>query len=280
MSAPEIAGVRVDIRAGRVEVTAVPGRTEVSVVVNPSNRSRAGDREAAQNAHVERVGDQVVVTVPTAKTSMFGRPDAVDVIVEGPEGLDVDASTKYGEVRLTGPLGDAKVAASYGAVRVESVRALEVSGGHGAVNIGRIEGEGVVALTNGAARIAEAHGALSLRGTNGALAVEWCGGGATLETTNGAIKVGTADRGVDAKTAHGSIKVRELRGGVSHMETSMGSVTVGVGRGAPLWLDAASDHGEVRTDMSADHGPVEGEVPVELHVRTGYGSVKVHRAVA
>ncbi|WP_062076750.1 DUF4097 family beta strand repeat-containing protein [Demequina globuliformis] len=277
MTGAEITTVRIDIPAGRIDVVGVPGRDEVSVVVNPSNRMRAGDREAADNASVERSGDAIVVTAPS-RTSVFGKPDSVDVIVEGPRGLSVDAQTKYGEIRLVGELGAARLQATYGAVRVDTVAALELTGGHGAVRVRHVSGDATVALSNGSAKVESAEGALSVRGSNGAIAVESVAGPATLETTNGSIKVGSALAGLDARTTHGSITLRDLAGGVSRCETSMGAVRVGVRPGVPLWLDAASDHGAVVMDLEADGGPVAGEDPVELHVRTGYGAVKVHRA--
>ncbi|WP_084078937.1 DUF4097 family beta strand repeat-containing protein [Demequina sp. NBRC 110057] len=277
MSEREIAGVRIEIPAGRIEVVGIAGRAEVSVVVNPSNRLRAGDREAAENANVERVGATVVVTVP-ARTSMLGRPDAVDVIVEGPEGLDVDASTKYGEVRLVGRLGAARVAASYGAIRVERADALEVAGGHGSVQVGEVVGEAQVRLTNGAAKVGRVGGTLAVRGTNGSLSVDDVAGSATLETTNGSIRVGSASGGVAARSTNGSIKVGALLEGASRFEATHGSVKIGVRRGTAVWLDASSSHGDVRTELDADHGPVEGERSVELHARTGYGSISVYRA--
>ncbi|MFV0285117.1 MAG: DUF4097 family beta strand repeat-containing protein [Demequina sp.] len=277
MTAREITGVRVEIPAGRIEVVGVAGRAEVSVVVNPSNRLRSGDREAAENANVERVGDIVVVTVP-ARTSMLGRPDAVDVIVEGPEGLHVDASTKYGEVRLVGRLGTARLGATYGAIRVERADALEVAGGHGSVQVGDVVGAAQVQLTNGAAKVGRVGGTLAVRSTNGSVRVEDVAGAASLETTNGSIQVGSATGGVVARSTNGSIKVDALVEGVSRFEATHGSVKVGVRRGAAVWLDASSSHGEVRTELDADHGPAQGERTVELHARTGYGSINVYRA--
>ncbi|WP_084101887.1 DUF4097 family beta strand repeat-containing protein [Demequina sp. NBRC 110051] len=277
MSAAQITAVRVDIPAGRIEVVGIAGRDEVSVVVNPSNRLRAGDREAAENASVERAGDTVVVTVPVRST-MFGRPDSVDVIVEGPEGLGVDASTKYGEVRLTGVLGAARVAASYGAVKVERADSLEVSGGHGAVEVREVVGGASVTLSNGSVRAGRVGGSLAARSTNGSIKVEDVAGSARLETTNGSIQVERASGGVEARSTNGSIKVGSLSAGVSRFEATHGSVKVGVPRGTAVWLDATSSHGEVRTELDADHGPAEGESSVELHARTGFGSIRVYRA--
>ncbi|WP_061960769.1 DUF4097 family beta strand repeat-containing protein [Demequina flava] len=276
MSAPEITGVRVDIPAGRIEVVAVPGRDEVSVVVNPSNRSRAGDREAAENASVERAGEVVVVAVPT-RTTVFGKPDSVDVIIEGPEGLNIDANTKYGEIRLAGAVGAVRVAAQHGQIRADAVGTADIRGGNGKVQIGTVAGDSTVTVSNGAARVGAVGGALSLRATNGSIGVDDVRGEATLETTNGSIKVGAVTGALEARSTHGAVRVRDLSGGTARLETSMGSVKVGVRRGAPVWLDASSGHGKVTTDLDADSGPVEGEQPVELHVRTGYGAVAVTR---
>ncbi|WP_062069631.1 DUF4097 family beta strand repeat-containing protein [Demequina sediminicola] len=277
MTSTPIAEVRVDIPAGRIEVVGMPGREDVAVVVNPANRSRSGDREAAENARIERVGDALVVTVPS-RTSIFGRPDAVDVVVEGPETLRVDAATKYGDIYVLGTVASARTSTSHGAVNINAVGDLEVDGGNGAVRIGDVAGDGSVALTNGSVHVESVRGTLDVRGSNGSIRVDRATGPARLATTNGAIKVGAVAGGVEARTTNGSIRVRDLSGGVSRCVSSMGSVTVGVRSGVPLWLDAASDHGAVRTDLDVDGGPLDGEAPVELHVHTGYGAVKVQRA--
>ena len=48
-------------------------------------------------------------------------------------------------------------------------------------------------------------------------------------------------------------------------------------RGTAVWLDASSRHGVVRNELSADAGPADGEDTLELHARTGYGDITVHR---
>lgn len=277
MTAPEITGVRVEIVAGRIEVVGVAGREEVSVVVNPLDRSRPGDVDAAEHASVERAGDTIVVSAPSRR-SVLGKPDCVDVIIEGPEGLAVDATTKHGEVRLAGPLGSVRVSAQYGATRIAEARDLEVHGGHGKVAAELVHGDASIELSSGAARVGRVDGALNIRNKNGSVQVDSVTGAAKVETTNGAIRAGAVDGGLDARSSHGAIRVGDLGAGVTRLETAMGSVKVGVRPNVPVWLDAASGHGKVTTDLAADSGPAAGETPAELYVRTNYGAVTVARA--
>jgi hypothetical protein len=61
------------------------------------------------------------------------------------------------------------------------------------------------------------------------------------------------------------------------VDGSYGNVEVGVRDGTAVWLDATSQHGVVRTDLSAAAGPGDGDERLELRIRTGYGSIDVHR---
>ena len=81
------------------------------------------------------------------------------------------------------------------------------------------------------------------------------------------------------RSAYGVVRVAELARGSARIEVSYGGVDVGVRRGTAVWLDAVSQHGVVRTDLSASPGPADDDETLELHIRTGYGDVTIHRSV-
>ena len=45
-----------------------------------------------------------------------------------------------------------------------------------------------------------------------------------------------------------------------------------------MWLDAVSQHGVVRTDLAAADGPDDDGETLELHLRSGYGDITIHRS--
>jgi hypothetical protein len=121
-------------------------------------------------------------------------------------------------------------------------------------------------------------GRLRLTGADGPITVDRAAGPAEVATSSGSVEIGTAAAGVAVRSAYGRVRVRDaVRGGV-RVDGSYGDVEVGVRRGTAVWLDATSQHGVVRTDLAAESGPAPGEETLELRIRTGYGSIDVHRS--
>lgn len=98
-----------------------------------------------------------------------------------------------------------------------------------------------------------------------------------LKTANGDITVYRALAGVDAKTAYGGVRVGEVVRGAVVLETGFGELELGIREGTAAWLDVNSQHGTVRSDLSADDGPGEAEETVEVRARTGYGDIVIRR---
>jgi hypothetical protein len=272
------AAVRVDIQMGRIDVVAT-ARDDVSVTVSPSNPRRSGDRSAAENVKVNRAGDRVVVAGPFRLT-LFGAGDSVDVLVEVPEGSLVDAVLKYGSAHLAGRLGGVRVDLAYGDLTVDAAERVELKGGHGDFRVGLVIGDADVSFKSGSVRLGRVDGALRLTGADGPVVVDAVAGRAEVATSSGSVELGVVGDGATIRSAYGAVRVRHAIRGVVQVDGSYGDVGVGVRRGTPVWLDATSRHGVVRTDLASDPGPADGDETLELRIRTGYGSITVHRSDA
>ncbi len=270
------AQVRVEIQMGRIDVVA-SGRTDVEVRVSPSNPQRGGDRSAANGVKVERVGDRVLVTGPF-RLAIFGPGDSVDVVVEVPEGSHVETANKYGSTHLAGRLGVVRADVAYGELAVDSVERLTVSGGHGELRITDVTGDAEVGFKSGSAWLGRVGGSLRLTGSDGPVVVEAVAGPAEVASSSGSIELGTLGAGATIRSAYGKVRVRDAVRGVLKVDGSYGNVRVGVRRGTAVWLDVASRHGAVRTELTDDAGPQPDEETLEVHVRTGYGSITVDRS--
>jgi hypothetical protein len=269
--------VRVDVQMGRVDVIAVP-REDVTVTVLPSNPARAGDRAAAEAVRADRVGTGTIAVKGPYRLSLLGPGDSVDVVVEVPEASDVAVTVKYGAARLAGRLAAVRAEVPYGELVVDAADRLEVKGGHGDYRIGQVGGDAELAFKSGTARIGRVRGRLRLTGADGAVVVDHADGPAELATSSGSLEVGTAASGATIRSAYGRVRLLDVPSGAVRIDGSYGDVEVGVRRGTAVWLDAAAQHGVVRTDLAADAGPGEGEQALELRIRTGYGSIAVHRS--
>jgi hypothetical protein len=273
------ATVRIDIQIGRVEILAT-SRADVSVDISPSNPRRSGDRAAAESVRVDRVGGETIVVKGPYKLNLFGRGDSVDVVVEVPEASDVGAVVKYGSARLGGKFAAVRADVQYGEFSVDAADRLELKGGHGEYRVAQVEGDAEVEFKSGSMRVGGVGGRLHLTGAHGPITVDRVGGSAELATSSGSIELGTAASGATIRSAYGGVRVRDAVRGVVRIDGSYGNVEVGARRGTPVWLDATSEHGVVRTDLAADSGPASGDETLELRLRTGYGSIDVHRSPA
>lgn len=271
--------VRVEVEVGSVQVLA-SARADVSVEATPSNPDRAGDRAAAEAVRVDHVGDAVVVRGPHRSRIFGAGKDSVDVVVEVPEGSEVEVAVKFGSARLAGRFGEVRAEVPFGEFVLDSAEQLDFKGGHGDYRVTHVEGDAQLKFKSGAMRVGHVGGRLQLTGSDGPITVDRIVGEAELKTSSGALEIGSTASGATIRAAYGGIRVREAVRGVLRVDGSYGPVDVGVRPGTAVWLDATSQHGVVRTDLASDAGPAEGDETLELHIRTGYGSINVHRSEA
>lgn len=271
------ASVRIDVQTGRVEVVAT-ARDDVSVQVTPTNPNRSRDRAAAEAVRVDQAGDGSVVVKGPYRLSILGPGDSVDVVVAVPLASDVTALVKYGSLRLAGRLATVRAELPYGECSVEFADHLELTGGHGDFQVQHVHGDAEVTFKSGTMRVGEVGGRLRLTGANGPITIDRTAGAAEVATSSGPVDLGTVAAGATIRSAYGRVRVRDALSGDLRIDGSYGNVEVGVRRGAAVWLDATSQHGVVRSDLAADSGPAADEEPLEVRIRTGYGSIDVHRA--
>ncbi len=270
------ASVRIELEVGKLDVVATD-RPDVTITASASNPGRGGDRAAADAVRVDRVGDEIVVRGPQKRRLLGPGKDAVDLVVELPEASAVTALVRYGSARLAGRFGAVSVELPFGQLSLDTAERLELKGGHGDYRVTAVTGDADVRFKWGSTRVGHVGGRLQLSG-DGPIMVDRTDGPADLKTSTGPLELGTAGAGATIRSAYGPVRVRDALRGVIRVDGAYGNVDVGVRAGTAVWLDATSQHGVVRTDLAADSGPGTGEETLELHVRTGYGSIAVHRS--
>ncbi len=211
------------------------------------------------------------------RLNLFGPGDSVDVVVRVPEASDASVSLKYGSMHLSGTLGTVRVALDYGDASVARVGRADLGLGHGELRVEHIAGDADVTLKSGRARIGHVTGALRLKGSDAGIDVGTVLGAADIATSTGVVQLGDPGPALSVRSAYGPVRIRELTRGTARIEASYGALSLGVRRGTAVWLDASSRHGVVRNELTADPGPADGEDALELHARTGYGDITVHR---
>ena len=267
----------VELSVGHIEVVAEDAADAVAEVL-PTNPEKPGDRSLAQSATIDFDGKRLSVRVPR-RMNLFGRTDSVDLRVLVPTGSDVDIRSAYGAVRLRGEVGRARIDAKYGTVAIERTADLDLSAPYGEVDVrevgGRLDLEAGHSRTRigsvaGDARIRAAHGSVDIGVTHGAVDAR----------LSGALTIDTALADVTARSAHGVLRIRSAVAGTIRLENGFADVEVGVPDGTAAWLDASSEHGAVRNELTAGPGPEEAESTVELHLSSSWADVVVRRAAA
>lgn len=185
-----------------------------------------------------------------------GPGSSVDVEVEAPGGIPVEASTKFGDITVTGTSADARVRSGAGTVRLDRCLGLTASTGAGDLTVGSCTG-GSATTGTGTVTIRSSEGALHLRAGAGNIRVRESSGGE-----------------VSASTGAGDIRLGLLSGSCQ-CKSGAGDITVTVPRGEPVWLDLNAGLGTVRKDVEPVGAPAEGQPHLRVHARSGLGDITV-----
>lgn len=262
VSGPVTAEIR--IAAGRVQVTAQPGATVATAVVEPLGGDDAS-RETAARTVVEMHGDRLFIKTPESSTGWLRRRHAsVAITVTVPAGSSLEMKTASADVSCSGDYRRADITSASGDVFVENVAEdLGVDTASGDVRAGRVVGE------------------LRVKSASGDVTVDAVGGATTLHSASGDLHVGTAGNGVRANTASGDVVVGVLQRGTAKVNSASGDIRIGVVPGTGVWQDLTSMSGRVRSELDPTGAPAGGGQPeLTLQLRSISGDVSLTRVAA
>lgn len=281
---PEAISATAHVEAGSLLISA--GDRSVTVVeVRPRDPGKDQDVRAAEQTEVTYAGGALTVRTPKQRY-LVGRTGTVDVTVELPVGSRVEVTGAWVQVLGEGRLGEVRVKTSSGDVRLGTTGPLRLTASHGSITVDRVEGTAEITSNSGSMRIGTLGGPAVLKNSHGTTTVGLATGDLRVSGANGDIDIARAEGSVTATTAHGALRVADVARGTVQLQTSFGSIEVGIREGTAAWLDARSGHGQVRNTLTASDGPQDaggeagGEAPdtVEVRARTRFGTIDVVRA--
>ncbi|EPD57151.1 DUF4097 family beta strand repeat-containing protein [Streptomyces sp. HGB0020] len=272
---PEPISVTAHVGAGSLRLTA-SDRLDTVVDVRPAGPKRDKDVRAAEQTEVSYVSG--VLTVRTKERRLIGPTGAVDVTIELPAGSRVDVTGSWTHVLGEGRLGETRVKTSGGDVRLDATGPLQLTASHGSITVDRVEGKAEITTSSGSLRVGTVDGPAVLKNSHGTTTVGAAIGDLRVSGANGDIDITRAEGTVVATTAHGTLRVAEVARGNVQLETSYGAIEVGIREGTAAWLDAGSEHGQVRNTLAASDAPEETEDTVKIHARTRWGNIDVRHA--
>lgn len=257
---PDAISVELNVEFGGARLIAGDRNTTV-VDVRPASDGRRADVEAAEQTRVQFTGGRLEIRAPKPRhLGLFGRPGAVDVVVQLPSGSHVRGNSAYGDFDTEGRLGDCFLKTSYGTLHVQDVGALTLQTSAGNITAGRVAGVAEISTSSGDLRIGETESA------------------ANLKTSAGDIRVERAGDALNARTAYGGIRVAHAVRGELALTTSYGDVEVGVADGTTTFLELRSDHGRVRNELHRADDPPESSEFLKVRAQTAYGDITIRRA--
>ncbi|WP_345579411.1 DUF4097 family beta strand repeat-containing protein [Nonomuraea rosea] len=287
----DLATASIRIRAG--------DRTDTVVEVRPSDAHNDADVQAARHTRIEYADGRLLVRADqTWAASGSGRGPSLDLLVESPANwarslllgpgsvnvtIDVPAGSRLdaksaASLHCRGPLGEVAFTTSSGDIRVEEAGRLRLKTTYGDISVTRSSGHAEVTTTHGAIRIGAIDGTAVVKNSHGDVSLGEVTGGLRLNNAHGDSTIDRPLAGVTAKTAYGSVRIREVVSGTVVMETTGGSLELGIREGTAAWLDVSSKDGTVDVALASGDAPGQAHPTVEVRAHTAYGDIAVHRS--
>ncbi|MEU0199361.1 MULTISPECIES: DUF4097 family beta strand repeat-containing protein [unclassified Streptomyces] len=275
---PQPIAVTAHVPAAAIRFTA-GDRADTVVEVRPRDPKRDKDVRTAEQTEVTYASGVLTIRTLPRRRSLIGPNGLVDVTVELPAGSDVDVSGgSFAQVLGEGRLGEVRVKTSSGDVRLDTTGPLTLTVSHSAVTVDRVEGAAEITTSSGNVRVGLVDGPAVLKNSHGTTTVGAVTGELRVNGANGAIDIARAEASVTATTTNGSLRLAEVARGDVQLETSNGSIEIGIREGTAAWLDVSSNRGQVRNRLAASDAPEETEDSVKVHARTNWGNIDVLRA--
>ena len=261
LTSEHVAGSAVDVRSrnGRIEVVAVPNRTDVAITATIYARgdsmAEAEQRLAASTLLVRRRDDGTLLIEPKFPDPVRGG-DGASILIELPDANGATLRTSNGSVHTDGLTGTLIIDTSNGFVEVVDHRGdTKVATSNGSITVDDHVGALSADTSNGSIRINGLNGPVEANTSNGSIVLSLHhdqSGPIDLDTSNGSItvRVGASFAGtVTLDTSNGSITVRDLIGRIRSqtISKSCGRIVVGEG-GEASRLDTSN--GRIRFTIS------------------------------
>ena len=273
--------VALEFAQGEAHVIATD-RKDTVVAVNPSDRSRKLDVEAAEQTQVAYSGGSLTVKGPKPRgiggyIGVGGKPGSIDVTIELPSDSRIDVEAMFGDFRADGRLGEVRVKSGAGNISLDQTGQVHLDTGGGSVTVEGVTGHAEVTGA-GNVRLGAIGGRAVIKNLNGRTWLGEVTGSLRVKAANGDVTVRRTHADVVVKIANGSIQIDEVVSGSVVVETASGGLDVGIREGTAAWVDATTRFGRVHNTLASAAGPEGSTVTAEIRGRTGYGDIVIHRS--
>jgi hypothetical protein len=276
---PQPISVVIGLTAGDVRIHA-SDRDDTVVEVRPTDPSRPADVRAAEHTRVHYDRGELRISAPRGwkQYSPFSGRESIEVSIELPTGSRVHGESAVGSLSSSGRLTECSVTTGVGDIRLDRTGAVELRTGTGDVSVEHATGDVQITTSSGAIRARRVDGAAVLKNSYGGTRLGTVTGALRFQGAHGDLAVDRALASVVAKNAYGSVRIGEAVRESLLLETSYGTVEAGIAAGTAAWLDLSTQHGKVRSELSADSGPGPTDETVEVRARSSWGDILIRRS--
>lgn len=239
---------RLDVRVATGEVTVRDG--------SPDQVRITLDASDVDQFRVERVGDTITIDHDSRWRL---RSRSVRLLIETPPGSGLELATATADVRVTAPLGTARVKTASGDVSIDRAERVEITTASGSCRIGHVGDESRVNAVSG-----------DYTGTT----VE---GRFTASTASGDIRVGRVGGDVSVATTSGDIRIDHCDGDDITARSVSGDVMVGLPGGITVDADLSTISGRTVLPERRAEPSSAPRRPVRLRMRSVSGDLRVVR---
>ena len=280
-STPEPIAITVDVIVGDVKIAATD-RTDTVVTVNPTDKSKKDDIQAAEQTTVDYAAGNLTVRAPRGWRiyTPFGGNASIDVTIEVPTGSQLRGNGSVARFLTTGELGQCDIKASVGDIQLDKAGPLDLRTSGGNITIDEAVGRATISTSTGIVRIRQIDGTATIKNSNGDSVIRDATGDLQINAANGNITVDRPRGSVNAKTANGNIRIGDASRGTVQLQTSVGEVEVGIHPGTAAWLDVNARHGSVQNLMTTVDAPEDPSQTVQVYARNSFGNIIIRHATA
>jgi DUF4097 and DUF4098 domain-containing protein YvlB len=245
--------------AGSIVVSGEPA-SAVTVEVVPSHR-RADVADLLDQVQVAFEDGQLYIRGP--RVTMFRRKQGLDLTIKAPAGSSCAAKTVSADLSCVGEIGAVSLQTASGDLTADAVG-----------------GDVTVQSASGDVLLSRAAGALTVATASGDVQTTQVDGGVQVNTSSGDVTVGFCAGPVAVHTASGDVKLSGVAAGRIELATASGDVSVAVMPGIGVYLDLASNSGDIRSELDADgdEHATALDAAVQLTCRTMSGDIHITKA--
>jgi DUF4097 and DUF4098 domain-containing protein YvlB len=247
--------------SGSIVVSGEPTST-VAVEVVPSHRGADIDDLLSQ-VQVAFDDGQLYIFGPRGGT--FRRKTGLDLTIKAPSGSSCAAKTVSADLSCVG-----------------AISAVSLQTASGDLTAASVGGDVTVRSASGDVLLNEIAGTVSISTASGDVQASRADRDVRIDTASGDVGIGYCAGPVAIHTASGDVKLNAVATGLVELVSASGDLAVAVVPGIGVYLDLASNSGDIRSELDASDDEAGDEAEsapaVQISCRTMSGDIRITKA--